>query len=259
MQPHSPHPLLGLVIRIMISHEFVAQRTLRYGNDDDQVIDLCLPPDRRARGLAVLVHGGYWRQRFDRSIMEPMAELLVRDGWATANLEYRRGPDNPWPSPSSDVRLAAQTARRVAAEESLSGPLIMVGHSVGGQLCLLNSDCADAQVALAPVTDTARVFAEGLGDNAAREYFQRSPQEAPESYRRSSPICNAAPDVPTLLVQGSSDDRVPAEHTASYADSLSQPAGVDLHFFDTLGHTDLIDTASEHWESTLRWMNALTR
>ncbi|WP_231442452.1 alpha/beta hydrolase family protein [Brevibacterium zhoupengii] len=242
----------------MNTEELGAQRSLSYGNDKDQVFDLWLPIGSYIRGIAVLVHGGYWRQRLDRSLMAPMAELLVAEGWAIANVEYRRGPDSPWPIPSSDLRTAAQKVRAVAAAESISGPFVFIGHSVGGQLCLLNSDYSDALVALAPVTDTARVYAERLGDGAAHEYFQRSPHEAPDVYQNSSPICCAPPEVPTLLVQGNNDDRVPPEHTARFADMVRPTTFVDLHCFDQVGHIELIRADSEHWVSTLRWMNALT-
>ncbi|SMY04213.1 Acetyl esterase/lipase [Brevibacterium sp. 239c] len=245
-------------MRKMNTEELGAQRSLPYGNDEDQVFDLWLPKGNHIRGIAVLVHGGYWRRRLDRSLMAPMAKLLVADGWAIANVEYRRGPDSPWPIPSIDVRTAVREIRAVAATESISGPLIFIGHSVGGQLCLLNSDCSDALVALAPVTDTARVYAEGLGDGAAREYFQQSPNEAPDVYRSSSPICCAPPEVPTLLVQGNDDDRVPPEHTMRFADRIRPTTVVDLHCFEQLGHIELIEAGSEHWDSTLRWMNALT-
>ncbi|MGO2861425.1 MAG: alpha/beta hydrolase [Brevibacterium sp.] len=241
----------------MNTEEFGAQRSLPYGNDEDQVFDLWLPKGNHTRGIAVLVHGGYWRQRLDRSLMAPMAKLLGAGGWAIANIEYRRGPDHPWPIPSSDVRAAVCEVRAVVAAESISGPLVFIGHSVGGQLCLLNSDCSDALVTLAPVTDTTRVYAEGLGDGAAHEYFQRSPNEAPDVYQSSSPLCCAPPEVPTLLVQGNKDDRVPPEHTMRFADTLLPSTTVDLNCFEQLGHIDLIEADSEHWETTLRWMNAL--
>jgi acetyl esterase/lipase len=38
----------------------------------------------------VALHGGFWREAYDRSLMEGLCEDLAASGWAAWNLEYRR-------------------------------------------------------------------------------------------------------------------------------------------------------------------------
>ena len=40
--------------------------------------------------MVVVIHGGCWIQYADTSYTAPLASALVKEGWATWNLEYRR-------------------------------------------------------------------------------------------------------------------------------------------------------------------------
>lgn len=229
---------------------------LPYGDENDQHITLGMPTGRVPRAAAALVHGGYWRERFTSSLMSPVEEMLLAAGWMTINIEYRRGPDNPWPIPSDDVGDALSTAAKIADDSGVGGRLVSIGHSVGGQLVLLNHRSVDAVVALAPVTDTARVYTEGLGDDAAQEYFQTSPTSHPNLYRAASPISTSPPTVPTLIVQGMLDDRVPPQHTESYLRAVDARSRIEVLHSSGAGHIDLIDPDAEHWKSTVKWMSS---
>ena len=77
-------------------HPMRVPRTYRYGSDPSQVADLHLPEGGGPWPVAVVIHGGFWRARYDRTLMDAVcADLAVR-GWAAWNLEYRRiGPAAP--------------------------------------------------------------------------------------------------------------------------------------------------------------------
>src|SRR5699024_8825584 len=131
----------------------------------------------------------------------PLADDLTSRGWAVANVEYRRGAEG-LTATLQDARAAVDTGRQEARRRGWDGPLVSIGHSVGGQLALLTADLVQAVVALAPVTDLARTRAERLGDEAVAEFIAQTPQEAPGLYAAGSPIARLPVGRPMLLVHG---------------------------------------------------------
>ena len=75
-------------------------RTEVSGPAATDVYDIFEPDPARARGVTVaLLHGGFWRERYDRAHLAPLADALARDGFHVANLEYPRVgmPSGGWP------------------------------------------------------------------------------------------------------------------------------------------------------------------
>ena len=108
--------------------------SMHTGSDPSQVAELFLPEGDGPHPVVVVVHGGYWRARYDRSLMTDLCLDLAAHGLAAWNLEYRRvGGGGGWPETFLDV------AAGVDALASLEAPLdlenvLAVGHSAGGQL-----------------------------------------------------------------------------------------------------------------------------
>ncbi|MCI1747242.1 MAG: S9 family peptidase [Acidipropionibacterium sp.] len=226
---------------------------ISYGPHPDQRIAV-YPHRGEGNGWVVtVVHGGYWRPRFDWTITLDLVDHLIGRGFDVVNIEYRRGTGaGAWPAPASDVRLAIKAAR----EQLPTSRFISVGHSVGGELVLLSADLVDAVVALAPVTDAGRVYAEGLGGNAALDYFGAGPDALPEVYSDASPLERRAPDCPTLIVHGAADDRVPLSHTLDYLAALPE-APIDLILDHDSGHFDVSDPAHPCWRQVDAWLASL--
>jgi arylformamidase len=120
----------------------VPPRRLDYGPHPRQALDLFLP-EGRAKGLAVFVHGGYWRA-FDRTTWSHLAAGPLARGWAVALPGYVLAPE---------ARIAAITAMLARAPEAaaaaVAGPVRLAGHSAGGHL-VARQLCTDS--ALAPDT-----------------------------------------------------------------------------------------------------------
>lgn len=233
---------------------------VRYGDHPEQKVELIDPAaGSRPRGVALLVHGGYWRERFTLRLMDRLAADLTARGWAVANVEYRRGAAGPWPAPDDDVRAAATAIAGGAWRRRWDGPLVAIGHSVGGQLALLAARAptcgVDSVVALAPVTDAARVWGEDLGDGAAAEYFGGSPAELGSVYATASPVRALGPGRPVLVVHGDADTRVPLAHSVDFVAAASA-AGESVGLLEVPGldHLGAIDPAGPHWEATVGWM-----
>ena len=110
MAPRDLQALLGELADLAAAAG-VQTRTHAYGADPEQVADLLLPGTAGAGGgpspVALLLHGGFWRARFDRSLMAALAVDLADRGWATWNVEYRRaGNGGGIPQTLDDVRAA---------------------------------------------------------------------------------------------------------------------------------------------------------
>lgn len=249
-----------------------AAQRIRTGAHADQWVELT-EATGDARGVAVLVHGGFWRERHTASLMRPLVAMLADAGWHVANVEYRRGPAAVWPMPLDDVRaaLGAVAAWRLdpdageAAAGRSRGPVVAIGHSVGGQLALLAARWAtatapvDAVVALAPVTDAVRAFDEQLGERAAHEYFAATPDDDPGRYLDATPIARLPIGASALVVHGADDARVPVQHTLDYlAAAWAAGDDVDAHLPARLSHLDDIDPEAPHWPGVLAWMRALS-
>ncbi|MEP7223992.1 MAG: alpha/beta hydrolase, partial [Actinomycetota bacterium] len=75
-----------------------------YGSDPSQLGELFLPQGKGPHPVVVVVHGGYWRARSDRSLMTELCLDLADRGLAAWNLEYRRvGSGGGWPETFEDI------------------------------------------------------------------------------------------------------------------------------------------------------------
>ncbi|PWJ53572.1 Prolyl oligopeptidase family protein [Quadrisphaera granulorum] len=233
-------------------------RVLRYGDDPQQVVEVWpAVPGKPARGTAVLVHGGYWRTPWAADLMHSLVPAFTGRGWRVAVPEYRRiGSGGGWPATSDDVAAALAALDEDDGERGRGGPVVLVGHSAGGHLALVHARAADAVVALAPVTDLVRGYAEGIGNGAVAELMGgASPQADPAAYLAASPRQRPWPACPVLVVHGTDDARVPVEHSRDYvATARSDGAPVELVEPASLDHMALIDPAAPHWPAVHTWL-----
>ncbi|HEY8858117.1 MAG TPA: alpha/beta hydrolase, partial [Gaiellales bacterium] len=124
------------------------RRTHRYGADQSQVADLHTPAAGEGWPVAVVLHGGFWRERYDRTLMEPLCADLAESGWAAWNLEYRRvGGGGGWPATFDDVAAGIDHLAAVAAPLDRAR-VVTIGHSAGGHLALWAASRARPGVAV---------------------------------------------------------------------------------------------------------------
>jgi acetyl esterase/lipase len=239
---------------------------VRYGAHPDQVANLHLPAEEGGPWpVVVLLHGGFWRDRWDRTLMTPLAHDLARRGLLAWNVEYRRvGRDGGgWPGTLDDAGAAVDALAGVP--EADTGRVVAVGHSAGGQLALwLAAREAPgvrlaAAVSLAGVCDLERAHAEGLGDGAVAAFLGLGEPgvDASERIRAASPA--AAPArVPQLLVHGDADDVVPLAQSRAYA-TRAREAGAEVELVELAGadHFDVVDPAHEAWRVVVERLPAL--
>ena len=103
----------------------------RYGAGPAQFGELWLP-DGAAAGTVVVIHGGFWRARYDLSLGRPLAADLAARGYAAWNLEYRRAlAGGGWPATFEDVAAGIDLLATLPVDTSR---VVAVGHSAGGHL-----------------------------------------------------------------------------------------------------------------------------
>ena len=201
-----------------------------YGPHSRHVGDWWLP-DRADERLptVLLVHGGFWRPRWDLSLEDEVAADLAARGWLVWNVDYRPSSE-PWPATLTDVAAAhdhLRTHPRVDPARTA-----VVGHSAGGHLALwlasrgrLPAGAPGAgprvpppalAVAQAPVADLREAARLRLGSGAVAALLGGEPAEVPDRLAAADPLDLLPTGVPTVCVHGESDDVVPIAQSEAY-------------------------------------------
>ncbi|MGA8256664.1 MAG: alpha/beta hydrolase, partial [Nocardioides sp.] len=105
---------------------------VRYGDDPSQFGELYLP-DGVARGVVVVIHGGFWKSAYDYTLGSSLAASLAAEGWVAWNLEYRRVGDDPGGgggTPATFDDVAAGIDKLAELDLDLS-TVVTLGHSAG--------------------------------------------------------------------------------------------------------------------------------
>ena len=142
--------------------------------------------------------------------------------------------------------------------------VVLAGHSAGGHLALwaagrhrlpagppwraARSSLVRGVVALAPVSDLAACYRDGLGGNAAGALLGGGPGEWPDRYAVTDPAALVPLGVPVRIVHGSEDEPVPCAMSREFA-RRAGAAGEDVVLSELpgYGHFDVIDPLSEAW------------
>ncbi|MGI8662223.1 MAG: alpha/beta hydrolase family protein [Acidimicrobiales bacterium] len=225
--------------------------------------DLYVPVGPGARPVVVLVHGGFWRAEYDRSLMAPLAVDLVAKGYAAWNIEYRRIGEagGGWPGTFLDVAAAVDALAEEAAVDH--DRVVSCGHSAGGHLALwiaARSRIAAggpganppvrvaAAVSQAGVADLARGWSDALGGEAVAALMGGSPAALPDRYAAGDPAALLPLGVAQLLVHGEADGNVPVSQSIDYA-AKAATAGDDVAVvtFPRTDHFAMIDPTHPSW------------
>lgn len=226
-----------------------ADERIAYAAGEYHFGDLRVPPGQGPHPVVILIHGGFWRARYDLAHLGHLAEALRRDGYATWSLEYRRigHEGGGWPGTCEDVRTGAAHLTKIAQAHRLDlKRVIAMGHSAGGHLALwLAAQKAlplKGVVSLAGVADLRRASELKLGRSIVDELMGGTPAEVPERYAKASPIELLPLRVRQTLIQGERDDTVPAEIARRFAEAAAKKGDVaKLLVLPGTGHFELID------------------
>ncbi|MFC9769908.1 MULTISPECIES: alpha/beta hydrolase [unclassified Pseudarthrobacter] len=242
----------------------------QYGADPSQWGELFLPDlpaGSRHQGVAVVIHGGYWRAQYGAELGEPLARDLAEHGIAAWNLEYRRaGNGGGWPGTFYDILAGIDHLAALAEPHALDlERVVALGHSAGGHLAVWaagrdkvaelgagNGGSLPGQrgvrltgvVSQSGVLDLAGAERLNLSNGAVANLLGGPSSEFPVRHRLASPMAALPLDVPVYAVHAETDLDVPPEMSTSYVEAARSSA-VPARFVSVPGdHFALIDVAA---------------
>lgn len=253
-----------------------ADYRLPYGPDPLQFGDLRLPQGPGPRPVVIVIHGGFWRERWDLTHAGHLCAALAAEGYATWSIEYRRvGNGGGWPHTFTDVGMGVDHVRVLAPEYRLDlERAITLGHSAGGQLALWaagrqrvpdgsaiterdghevdGSLSLAGAVSLAGVVDLVRSYELHLGGGITAELLGGTPEQVPDRYAAASPAALLPLGVRQVLVHGTEDENVPFTLSETYVLRAAE-AGDDVTLIGLpgTGHFEVIDPSSAVWKYVL--------
>lgn len=232
-----------------------AREVQQYGALPRQRGEWWLPAEPGPRPTVVLVHGGYWRDAYDLTLEDRVADDLAARGFLVWNVDYRPSSAG-WPATLEDV--AAAYDHLATSDRVDPARVSVVGHSAGGHLALWlasrhnlpagapGSDplaprpaAVVAQAPVAALADGARARL-GDGGDAVQALIGGEPDEVPERYAVADPVQLLPTGIRTLCVHAPDDPLVPIEQSETYC------AAVDLATLTRIGegHFEHLDPAS---------------
>lgn len=197
----------------------------------------------------MMIHGGFWRARYDLLHASHVCAALASEGFTVANLEYRRVGEagGGWPGSYQDVLKGFDAFSNLSREFSV--PVVVLGHSAGGHLVLrMAVDRSPAGViALAPVADLEKAYMLDLSNGAAAEFVGGTPASEPQRFEDADPMRHAS-KVKRTLLHGTNDDVVPISLSEAFVRARAGDAGeVRLVKLEGTNHFDPIDPESSAW------------
>jgi acetyl esterase/lipase len=247
-----------------------------YGDDDPlQAGEWFVPAGDGPAPTVVLVHGGFWRAKYDRHLEDKVALDLAGRGYLCWNIDYRSSA-LPWPATLTDVAagydhvyrgsLAARVDRRRVA---------CVGHSAGGQLVAWlagrhrlqpgapgYSESATAPTLVVPqagVVALTIAAQDSLGGGAPQALVGGTPAEQPQRYRDADPTALLPSAVRSILIHDRNDDIVPVSQSETYvkdATAAGDNSRLEVVPGDHFSHIDPTSVACERMREALATMSA---
>jgi len=230
-----------------------ADHRLAYGADPNQFGDLRLPKGEGPFPVALNIHGGFWRAKYDLLHGGHLCAALTKKGVATWNLEYRRvgNAGGGWPGTFEDVANGYRFLSQIAKQYKLDArKVVVIGHSAGGQLALClaaHEQAVTSAVSLAGIVDMQRAFELHLSNDAVLEFLGGKPEEVSDHYHEADPMKLSPGKANLVLIHGTKDDIVPVSFSRNYVQTKSS-GNVNLIEIAGADHFDLIDPRSAAWK-----------
>ncbi|PQZ90237.1 alpha/beta hydrolase [Arthrobacter sp. MYb227] len=248
-----------------------------YGEHPSQFADLWVPDEITHKPVVIIIHGGFWRQKYGAELGIPLAQDLYTRGYVVWNLEYRRtcGGDGGWPQTFLDVAAGIDVLHTALDSMGIANaPRVAIGHSAGGHLALWaagrhrlpdlapgalppGEQCLDAVISQAGILDLGLADTLGLSNGAARSLMGCDKQEAPELWDWADPAPRIPLGIPVVMLHGSTDEDVPVELGREFARrAMLVDAGVDYIEFDG-DHYGLITVGDPAWNLCIQALQKL--
>ena len=222
--------------------------------------------------VLIFIHGGAWRTG-KRSDYLPYLIDFAKQGYVTATVSYRLVKKAKFPAAVKDVKCAVKWIR-ANAKDYLIDPdkIAVIGGSAGGHLSMMigyssdeaefDGECAcdsvssrvQAVVNLYGPSDLTTEYA--LSRREVTEFIEQPYSEAPELFKKASPIHFITnDDPPTLIFQGTLDELVPVRQSDILKQKLGE-FGVPNEYHRLKGWPHTMDAAEPVNRYCQHYMNA---
>jgi acetyl esterase/lipase len=227
-------------------------RELRYADGDTGVVDVF----GDAGPVVILLHGGFWRNAYDRTHLRHLAAALAADGLLVALPEFRRVGDPGGGMPGTLDDVVAILRRVPAMLGATPGDVVIGGHSAGGHLAVLAAIAAPEPprrvVSLAGVLDIAAADRDRLSNHAVAALLGELSPSA-EQIAGIDPMQLPLPMCEVVLVHGREDVVVPVTYSERFATRDPQVETVLLTGAD---HFDVVDPMASPYQVVEKVMSA---
>lgn len=238
---NQPHPVFP-PYTVDDARREVTVTEIKYGDDRDQVLEI-YGDSTVVQSTLVLIHGGYWRNLFDREHMRPLAVALTKVGYTVVLPEFRRVAGEP------DVTLRDLSFALSTLEDR---NITLIGYSSGGHLALVLADkfpSVKKVIGLAPVTDLIESQRRELGRGAVLEWLGRDADQRADL----DPMLRPPISAKTIFIQGALDERVPVELTESYIAAMKRHGKeIPLVILPETSHFQMMDIPSKTYEALIQ-------
>lgn len=243
----------GVELLTDVTYGQVADRPLK--------LDLYKPVklDKKVPAL-IFIHGGAWKGG-NKDMYRPYAARYAERGYVVASISYRLSGEAPFPAAVQDAKCAVRWMRANAAEHKVDPNYICVlGGSAGGHIALMVGYCPDNKdlessgghetfsskvQAVVDIYGPCDLTVPGLRDASSIRRFlaEKTYDDAPDLYRKASPLHHVTKDdPPTLILHGTLDSLVPISQSDELARRLKQ-AGVPCTYDRLEGWPHVMDMA----------------
>ena len=210
---------------------------------------------QKAMPLIIFIHGGAWKKGNKDDYLVYLSSY-AKKGYVTATVQYRLTDVAKFPAQLHDVEDAVRWLKHNSANYHIdAGKVALVGGSAGGHLAMLNaysntSGEVDVNGVAANVQAVVNFYGpSNLTDETAinassvQYLIGKSYEEAPEMYKKASPLFLISKKVPpTLTFQGTLDELVPYEQSDILHATL-QKAGAISYYHKLKGWPHTMDAS----------------
>jgi acetyl esterase/lipase len=220
-------------------------RNVRYaeGKGKAHLLDVYLPKEEgRGRPVVLQIHGGAWVLGDKREQGIPLLNHLASKGWVGFNANYGLAPRTTFPDMLVDLKRALAWVREHARDYGGDPDFIVVtGGSAGGHLTALMAltqndpeyqpGFEDADTSLQAAVPFYGVYdftdrfglrgRQNMTPFLERVVMKKKLRDAPDFYRKTSPMDLVRPDAPPFFViHGSLDILVPVGEARKFVEML---------------------------------------
>lgn len=268
---------LLLLITINPAQAAPDKHKIAYGESPEQYGELYLPAEP-AKGLVVMIHGGYYQPQYTLSYLDPDYLDLVARGYAVWSIEYRRlTQGGGWKTTSQDILAAINHIDNLTVQYHLPKNIVLVGHSVGGEFALWAASRTNRPsdtfgmltpkikgvVSLAGVSDLLRL---DQGQRSAHthtpitSFIGADPENSADILKKISPVELLPLGVKQILLHGDMDINVPIGVSYLYSKKAAAAGdNVELVVVPLADHFTLLDPKGPFWNKVVTAIDTLMK